>query len=297
MALAIIACIAPTTAPLAAMDFLVGAKIAYVGWHPFLIDVGDTVEGPGWKYLDEGSGLMYGPNVALMLTDKINLGVSYLYGNLSSNLNKRFTATEGPNTNTYDTTGQVDIIRQDVDATLSYSLSPAFKIFAGAKYQPIKVTIKSSGAKWGDGYPANEGAFFSKSQEMNAWYLDPAVGVGLTLPLSEKLVFTINLSALYITGKFKVNKEKSVEYVSTAFDTPVPGTGNSFEMDMSGYGANLEPGLAFIMSENLFIMLGARIQYTRLSTEPSGGDTSNAPTLSGLNDIIYGGYVSVIYKI
>jgi hypothetical protein len=288
LALTLITWLGLCAAPLAAMDVLVGVKAAYVGWHPFLIDVGENLPSAGWEYLEEGSGLMYGPNAAVMLTDRVNLSVSYLYGNLNSSYQKQYYNSDQNVTNNF--TGRVEIVRQDLDAALSFSLSPSFKIFIGVKYQPIKITIDESGAEWG----AVNNYFVKRVQNMKASYIDPAVGIGLSLPLAENIAFTTNLSLLYVVGKFEVGGHRDqwldadpLQY--SYYKDP------TFKMDISGFGANLEPGFVFITSQGILISLGARIQYTRLATDPGKNSGENAK-MSGLNDIIYGGFVSVMYK-
>ncbi len=67
------------------MEALLGAKVWYVAWNPYLKDVGEKIAPwEGWQYIEGGSGMMYGPSASLLLSDRLTFSVSYLYGVLGA---------------------------------------------------------------------------------------------------------------------------------------------------------------------------------------------------------------------
>ncbi len=134
-----------------AVEALVGAKVWYVAWNPYLKDVGEKIAPwEGWQYIEGGSGMMYGPSASLLLSDRLTFSVSYLYGVLGARYDANFIESNG-DTNLkveYHFTGYARTVRHDLDTALSYSLSQNFKLFAGFKYQPLMMKVNKQGGFW-----------------------------------------------------------------------------------------------------------------------------------------------------
>jgi hypothetical protein len=292
------------SAPVFAVDYLVGAKASYVVWRPMLKDMGKDLPWMGWEYFGNGKGFMYGGNAGVILTDEISISVSYLYGDLFSNFDKRWTAPEGGpsgNLNEYDQTAKAEITRHDLDTAVSYGLNSSFKLFAGFKYQPVTIKVKQSGARWG---LSGGGDSVSKSMitiEENNYA--PALGIGYSLPLTDSIAFMINLSFLYLWGTVDVdshNENYTAKVGGTIDKYPSTGGGPSdmtIKFDNKGYGFNVEPSFLFIMKDNIMILLGARVQYVNSTIKfksTSNSSSEGIPAeMKNLKDIVYGGSVAI----
>jgi len=137
------------TKPSHAVEALIGAKVWYVSWRPYLIDVGEKIAPwEGWQHIEGGSGMMYGPSASLLITDRLTFSVSYLYGELGAQFNANYTEADEGDLREYHFSGYARTIRHDLDSALSYSLSQNFKVFAGFKYQPLTLKIKKQGGQW-----------------------------------------------------------------------------------------------------------------------------------------------------
>jgi len=180
-----------------------------------------------------------------------------------------------------------DALRVDVDAALSYRVSESFKLFLGYKYLYLSVDYKNSEQR----SPVGGGApTYSTLNEMKVLtpFHGPAAGIGYSLLLSDRVFFAANVSAMYMIGRFKI--EKSVTYDQLAPDVErrkSPSTG----MDQLGF--NVEPSIGFNPGNGLpIITLGLRYQMLRIRfTENS----DYAEKDKWLNDSLYGVFVSAVY--
>jgi hypothetical protein len=283
------------------LEYIAGAKAWYANWDPVLKSTGENVPWMGWQYMETGSGWLYGPNVGIILSDKVNLSVSYLYGKMQSQFNADYRATESDGkTSDYSIVGKNDITRQDVDSALSLQLAGWLKIFAGFKYQTVDMTMKQSGAKWYvTGGTGGDSGFEKVKMTFKQKNYAPALGTGFSLPLGSMFALTANLSALYMRGEQKIT-HRSVIYTAQPvedFDTPKSYGGFDSTMALEGYGVNIEPAILLLLNDiNTIIVLGFRYQYVRYDgtwdTPPQGVDKK----FEDMNDTLYGAYLSVLYK-
>lgn len=304
-------CLVFISAPAFAFDFLFGAKASYVVWKPILSDMGKDLPWMGWQYFDKGSGFMYGGNLGLIITDDISLSVSYLYGNLFTQFDKRFTAQRPGNPGetskdvTFDTTAKAQIYRHDLDSALSYNIISSLKIFAGFKYQPLSIKINETGAEW-ELPLTNNGRFNKENLTIKEQNYAPAVGIGYSLPFAEVFAFTANLSFLYMWGTMNVDVTGDHYSNSGSGINANPSDPENFKIKFTskGFGFNFEPAFVFFVKESVVLVLGGRIQFVRSNVDLKSVTVAGAETPSGvpekmknLNDILYGGYVSIMYKI
>lgn len=286
--------------PLFAVDnVLIGVKGWYASWDPLYVDVGDSFPETGWQHLETGKGMLYGPSLGVSLSDRINLSVSYLFGTLQTQYEKGYTATPSWDINKYEfyKIGKAEVSRQDLDIALSYNTTQTFKVFAGFKYQPAEIKLKSAGTDWQTADPTNTDVLRLESHTFKQKAYGPALGVGISYPLADVIAFTANLSLLYIVGDSEMVLE-GVQYDNippSSIESPYK---EEFKIDISGMGINFEPAFVALLKEKLIFVLGFRFQYLRATAESSYFDTTlGSKELDDLNDYYYGFYVSVLYKL
>ncbi len=274
------------TISLYAADYIIGAKVWYIYWNPYLKDMAKLAKEEGWQDIDGGSGMMYGPSAAVMITDRLSISVSYLYGMLNAHYESEFTY----NNRDYDYSGKAETRRHDLDCALSYVLTGSFKVFAGFKYQPLTMDVEKNGAQW-DSAP-NSGRFVKSDLTIEQKSYAPGIGVGYSYSISNFLVFTANVSCIYFLGTTEI-EQTSIWYEVGTWDVVNGPLIMEAEADVSGWGINIEPGFVLIAGENIFVQIGFRYQQVWIDADV-GGTTGE---ITGLKDYLYGGYLSVLYKL
>jgi len=289
-----------------AVEAMLGAKVWYVAWNPYLKDVGEKVAPwEGWQYIEGGSGMMYGPSASLLLSDRLTFSVSYLYGVLGARYDTNFIESNG-DTNLkveYHFTGYARTVRHDLDTALSYSLSRNFKLFAGFKYQPLTMKVNKRGGFWDlndiTGAREPDEFYYIDSNELTFKQRNyaPGVGLGYTHAVSDTFTLTVNVSFIYFFGTFDIDTGDTYYYPANIppgdFVTPEVNPGSSFSFDSSGIGLNAEPGIVVLLNEKTVLSLGFRFQYVRMTIRNAEGldDTE------GLNDYVYGAYLAALYRL
>lgn len=285
-------------------DLVLGGKAFYANWDPYIKDIPGEyplAKGQGWELIETGGGWMYGPSAGLSLMDKISLSVSYMYGNLLSKFDGISSASGGGsniNSVACETSGYAEAERQDLDAALSFNINTFFKIFAGCKYQPIKLTVKQGQEPYVDFIvsPPDDAYYSYRKSKMvfESESTSPAVGIGYSQSFADIFAFTLNISALYLLGNMEVTRREIV------FNNP-PETHDAFraEMDLSGWGFNAEPAILCILKENIIIQAGFRYQMLRINGDfkvKSGSGSEPDVTMDGLIDQVYGVTFTVLYR-
>jgi len=124
----------------------------------------------------------------------------------------------------------------------------------------------------------------------------PALGFGVSFPLSDRVFTSANISILYLLGNFKMedgarfsaNNDPPLDPLSSA-----PVSMKSSQMEQ--YGLNVEPAIGFNPGNGLpIISLGARFQWLRVRfTEKR--DWNGGETDKWFDDYLYGVFVSAVY--
>ncbi len=273
---------------LSAADYIIGAKVWYTYWNPYLKDMAKLAKEEGWQDIDGGTGMMYGPSAAIMITERLSVSVSYLYGMLNAHYESEFTY----NNRDYDYSGKAETKRHDLDCALSYVVTGSFKLFAGFKYQPLTMDVEKNGAQW-DIAP-NSGRFVKSDLTIDQKGYAPGIGVGYSYSISNFLAFTANLSCIYFVGTIEI-KQTSIWYEVGTWDVVNGPLIMEAEAGVSGWGINIEPGFVLIAGENIFVQIGFRYQQVWIDAEADVGGTTEE--ITGLKDYLYGGYLSVLYKL
>lgn len=282
--------------PLAAfaeVGYMVAAKVWYATWNPYLIDMGEEISFEGWQYMKAGSGVMYGPSVAVMPDDRWSVSISYLYGILEADYSAEFSDTQYE----YHYNGSVKTTRQDLDTAVSYVLNPSLKLFIGFKYQPAEIKTSKRGGVFDLGTPG-DGAYVDESEmTFTQKNYAPGAGIGFSFLLIENLAFTLNLSMIYIWGEMDADISPTYIYrhdqtLQEPWTRTVGSPAQKFTIDLQGFGANVEPAFVALFGDNVIASVGFRLQYARMKAEVE----QPFDEVSG-NDYLYGTYLAVIYKI
>ncbi len=292
-------CVIPAGDALA-VEALVGAKVWYVAWNPYLKDVGEKIAPwEGWQYIEGGSGMMYGPSASLLLSERLTFSMSYLYGVLGARYDAHSNEWEGASLREYHYTGYARTVRHDLDSALSYTLSGNFKVFAGFKYQPVTMKVNKQGASWdlfeatGLRDPSGNHVYIDSNElTFKQYNYAPGLGLGYSAAVSDRFTLTMNLSFVYFFGVFKINTGETLYYIPD-LNTASVNPASKYRFDSSGIGFNAEPGIVVLLNETTVLSLGFRFQYVRMSIKNAEGldDTE------GLNDYVYGAYLAALYRL
>jgi hypothetical protein len=206
------------------------------------LSVGGSVWYAWWdESMDDASdpsidpSFLYGPVIAIGFSPKWSLTAVFLYGAYDMEMSPGDTQS---------------IKRYDSDTALNYSINRYIKLFGGAK---------AMGYSWKDG---------------SHYGVGPALGIGLTLPLSESLFLLGNLSGLYGFGR-----EEHDEAM---------GGGSSAAREA---GFNTTLSLAYyIESASTTITLGGRYQWFTIKY------VDNSDEFSGASLMFYGVTLSAVYS-
>ncbi|MFC1669194.1 hypothetical protein ACFL20_02300 [Spirochaetota bacterium] len=278
------------------MEYIIGGKVWYVNWMPWLQDVGQTV---GDRYLgihsvQLGGGFMYGGSGSVRITNELTFSASYLYGVLGSDFKYEDRGLVYGDDLFFRQVGSAIIKRHDLDVALSYSVLSWLKVFVGYKFQPIDMEMKHEGIEknYSDGNSTHYNSSVQKGEIFNHC---PALGVGFSLPLSDIFVLSANISGLYLKGNMDYNMKR--DYYFDA-DIDNPDASKSFstkgKMDLYGWGLNIEPSIVAIFGGDILVVLGFRYQMIVLEGEYKGEGESIKYT--EMYDHVYGASLNVMYR-
>ncbi|MBN2403316.1 MAG: hypothetical protein JXN64_13090 [Spirochaetes bacterium] len=274
-----------------AADAMLGAKVWYPYWRPYLIDMGEQFAAEeGWQYIKGGSGMLYGP-IASVTANKFALSISYLYGNLYSRYEADFTA----NNKRIHYSGSAKTRRHDVDSAVSYILNDSFRVFAGFKFQPYTMYTEKSGAQWDlSPSPPADGRYLIGKIKFKHINYAPAIGLGYSYIINPYIAVGANLSVLYFWGNVKVSMN-TIYYNNNDWTTPVSHTAEDFTLNVAGYGLNVEPSFLIVAGNDLFVQIGFRYQSVWIDGESEG--LSSDSKINDMQDYLYGIFISCLFRI
>jgi hypothetical protein len=242
-----------------AADVSVGGSMWVSQWEPFFTQSMkksiDQLTTADYKYsskVDVDTGLVCGPLVSVRLGDSLSWGNMLLVGKYDGILKMRVVETATGNSQSSEM--KFTTWRGDIDSTLNYSLNRYFKVFGGVKCMYMEYAMSSEG----------------DDSNTNSKGVGPALGVSLSLPLTDNLFGVFNVSSLYLR---------------TVMD---PAEGK--DMWFNVLGGNTTLSLAYYFS-SLSLTASAGVRYQQLryfeSTSGTGMDKSD--------DKFYGLVFSLIY--
>ncbi len=280
-----------------AMEIIAGAKVWYANWVPWLRDAGQTAEDRyfGFQNVETGGGWMYGVSASMRFTDNISLSVSYLYGVLDSSYEHADQGIIGGEDIEFYQTGTAEITRQDLDTALNYSVMSWLKVFIGYKYQPIDIDTDQVGAE--HVYSPVVNNYFKKmTQKVEVVNHCPALGFGVSYPLTDMFVLNASFSLLYLTGSMDY-KLKIRAYPDADISQPPLGSGDiRGEMDLSGWGFSIDPSIVILLKENIILVAGFRYQMIEVDGDFRSEGSSEEISYTDMKDHIYGAYLSAMYR-
>ncbi len=275
-----------------AADVMVGAKGGYYVWVPFYRDLGAS----GMSDIDQGTGMLAGPVFSFVLSPDFTFSLAGLAGRQSTHWQSLYSDFEG-HSNTQITGGYYfDVLRVDIDSALSYRLDDMFKVFVGYKYLYLRLDYRYTEIRT----MSPTGGAIDETDTQNAEFVTPfhgpAIGLGVTRALSERVFLSANFSCMYMWGNFDNTKHERYSYTSDDnFASGEHRTDVMTTTSMEQFGMNIEPMIGFNPGNDLpIISLGLRFQWLRVKfTENTTGE--DAFPDKWLNDYLYGIFVSAIY--
>lgn len=271
-----------------AADAMLGAKVWYPQWRPYLIDMGkDLAAEEGLQHIEGGSGMLYGPGISVT-ANRFALSVSYMYGNIYSRYEADFITSE----RRIHYVGSAKTRRHDVDSALSYIVNDSFRVFAGFKFQPYTMYTKKSGAQW-DLIPvgSNYGRYLTGKIKLKHVNYAPAVGLGYSYIINQYIAIGANLSALYFRGNVDISMN-TVYYDDNEWTIAKAREEENYKFKVSGYGLNFEPSFLITAGNDLFVQIGFRYQSVWIDGESDFGSK-----VDGMQDYLYGVFISCLYRI
>jgi hypothetical protein len=166
------------------------------------------------------------------------------------------------------------------------------KFIAGYKYQMIDMDYNATYVN----IDSDDVTYFRETMEFPAH--GPALGVGYSHAFSDTYFAAVNLTLVYMWGKWK--------FASFEEDRYEPDGAGQLDFSYSSmdqgsfkttqYGMNFEPLVGAKILDDMIVTLGFRFQWMKTDFvdgfKPGGNDmTPDKP----LNDYIYGVFVSAIY--
>lgn len=258
----------------------IGVQAWYAWWSPawgnneYTSDPSITVKQSS-RLREPDSEFMYGPMVTIGFLDYWNFSVTGAYGEYKTDGVRR------PATAVF-VFENLDIKKYDVDNALSYMLNRYFKIYAGAKIQGYNYRKML--------YQIQETGIYRWREDKHTTYtsLGPGLGIGLSLPLAERLFLLWNNNALILFAKEKTSMAKYI------FDSsPMTVERYSYEGKANMYGVNSILSFAYLIPDShISITLGFRYQvlYYRQNKSDVG-----EYYYDGKTDKFYGVVMSAIY--
>ncbi len=261
-------------------QYMLGVRTGFYAWQPFLKAIGAS----GMDDIDWGTGVLYGPVMSIRFTEDLSLSLSALLGQQSTSWQSQNKPFES---NMIFGDYSFTVYRADVDSALSYALGQYFKIFAGYKYQYLKLDYKFTEIRTNSSLAVQEiSVFYTDNAYTNAH--GPALGIGLNYPLSETYFFSVNVSALYMWGTFYFKSKRFAGNITPL----VPQSGDPIDLSMYVVGFNVEPVIGINPGNSLpIVILGARCQLAQFNLKDTQGELPD----KGLDDTILGIFVSIVY--
>jgi long-subunit fatty acid transport protein len=279
-----------------AMEIIAGAKVWYANWMPWLRDAGQTAEDRyfGFQNVETGGGWMYGVSASMRFTENLSLSVSYLYGMLDSSYEHEDRAMLSDGDTEFYQTGTAEITRQDLDTALNYSVTSWLKIFIGYKYQPIEIDTEQVGAE--HNYTTARNYFTKMIQAVEVENHCPALGFGVSYPLTDMFVLNASVSLLYLIGSMDYTL-KILSYENADISSPPLGGGDILgEMDLTGWGFSIDPSVVVVLKENIILVVGFRYQMIAVDGDYRTIGTSEEISYTDMRDHVYGAYLSAMYR-
>jgi hypothetical protein len=273
--------------PLSAADYIVGVKGGYFLWDSYMKESNVS----SFDRMERGDGVLYGPIFSVLFSQNLSLSFSGLMGRQSSQwLITNGHPESGAATVSSNTT--FTVFRTDLDAALSFRMSQYFRFFAGYKYQHLAIELNDIR----NGFDAGNNLYFTavSESEIKTAYHGPALGLGLSIPVTGKYFLAANLSAVYMPGQFQMDVNSYNYRTTDGFTVKHDSSQKGIKSDLRNWGFNFEPTAGISPGEGLpIVTLGLRVQWTRVQFKEDLGDLSNA----WLNDWVYGVFVGIMYAL
>ncbi len=189
--------------PAFAMDVMLGAKAGYYAWRPFYKELGAG----GMDDIDYGTGVLAGPIVSLLFSPDLTFSLAGLAGRQSTHwqaLFSDFSSSQEISGGFY-----FEVLRVDVDSALSYRLNDNFKLFAGYKLLYLSTDYKYTEVRTSIPGRLPEEIDIEDINNVTPFH-GPALGVGISLPLSDRVFVSANASVLYMVGV--LDQKRSIVY-------------------------------------------------------------------------------------
>jgi len=124
----------------------------------------------------------------------------------------------------------------------------------------------------------------------------PALGIGISLPLNDRVFFSANTSVLYMVGAF--DSKKNVRYQDEDSGAGLDGfirvTDQMPKTRMEQFGLNVEPAIGFNPGDGLpIISLGLRFQWLRVHFTETEQEMPGPD--DWMDDYLYGIFISAVY--
>ena len=273
--------------PAFATDVIVGAKAGYYAWRPFYKELGAS----GMDDIDYGTGMLAGPVVSLLFSPDVTFSLAGLAGRQSTHWQSKFSdfsAVQEVSGGYY-----FDALRVDIDSALSYRLSDNFKVFAGYKLLYLSTDYKYTEVRSTTPGMVPDEIDIQDMRVVTPFH-GPALGIGISLPLNNRVFVSANTSVLYMVGVFDSKKNVRYQDSGPLFDGFTRVTDQMPETKMEQFGLNVEPAIGFNPGDGLpIISLGLRFQWLRVHF------TETEPEMPGpddwMDDYLYGVFVSAVY--
>ena len=210
-----------------AVDITVGATTWYAQSEQYY-----TQNKNAWFMHDSSvksdPAFLYGPTLAVRLTNDFNLTFVFLYGTFET----------GRDDGNFKSKSKYK--RSDSDLALNYRLNDYFKVFAGMKYLSYDIT------------PGDTDSLTFQIRNIDTHTsLGSGLGVSATIPIVGNLFCLGTVSGLYLFGKDKAG------ITDTNGNNP-----RNVNINYNEYGFNSTLSLAYYIAQaSTVISLGGRFQY------------------------------------
>lgn len=270
-----------------AMEYVLGARAGFFFWSPFYKDM---PEGSGFDDMRTGHGGLYGPIFLVNFSESVALSVSGLFGQQTAQWHSwNRSGISGSTPYSYSRTSYLEANRYDVDSALSYAVLPGLRVFAGYKFQYMKLQWNSTERRYDTSLNADDTSF-----EFRVPLHGIALGGGYSRNFTDLYFFTVNFSGIYTRGMLKFSQIR-YKYDGTG-PSPVDVSSDSDEIDMHQYGFNIEPSVG-LRTAGPIVTLGVRYQLLRTQFYEINSSGSNGPDNNWMNDHLYGIFVAVLFMI
>jgi hypothetical protein len=198
------------------LDVRVGAATWYAWWNPVFEDFfrGKLNSSVNNLYIKSSfstrPSFLLGPYLSMGFLGKWSLSSSFLIGNWYDSSVESYTTSSPYTTVRYERT-DVSIRKWDLDALLSYSFTPFFKVFAGFKWQGYIQNLLGMNSDVGSGVVEAMRLRYSNIG------LGPGIGLGVTIPLGGGFYCIGNASFIYLYVRMRLGIPMDYGEVYNAF--------------------------------------------------------------------------------